>query len=69
MLGLLKKNLLGIAVALGVCSFLYEGLIEHSTHLTLTKYSGALVILIAIYTRYRDNLIIQERLPKKKNEL
>jgi hypothetical protein len=64
-----KENLLGIAVAIGVCSFVYEGLIKPSFDFTLTKYSGALVILIAIYYRRRDNLIRQEQLQKKKNGL
>ncbi|MFI5139822.1 MAG: hypothetical protein ACHQIM_18515 [Sphingobacteriales bacterium] len=69
MLTYLKKNLLGIAVTLGVCSFVYEGLIKPSFDFTLTKYTGALVILIAIYSRREDNLIRKERLSKKKNEL
>jgi hypothetical protein len=52
----IRKNLLGIAVTLGVCSFIYEGLIIRSYSFSITIYAGALVILVAVYTRYKDNL-------------
>ena len=52
----IKKNLLGIAVAFGVCSFIYEGLIEPNSELTLTKYIGLAIFAIAAHMRYKENL-------------
>jgi uncharacterized membrane protein len=65
---LIKANLLGIAVALGVCSFIYEGLINYSPHFTLTKYFGALVIIVAIYYRYKVDLIKQNCIVNDKKD-
>ncbi|MCR8561298.1 hypothetical protein KXD93_26835 [Mucilaginibacter sp. BJC16-A38] len=50
-----KSNLLGIAVAIGVCAFIYEGLIHPTLDFTLTKIAGALIFGIAVSSKFRDN--------------
>ncbi len=50
-----KSNLLGIAVAFGLCSFIYEGLINSSFEFTLTKIAGVLIFLIAIQSKFKDS--------------
>jgi hypothetical protein len=65
----IKTNLLGIAVALGVCAFLYEGLIRYNPAFVLTKYAGVLVVFVAIYNKYNDKSIDETPLPKSKYDL
>lgn len=62
---LAKTNLLGIAVAIGVISFLFEGLILPDENYTFTKFSVLLVIIIAIRSKYKENAARQKSLFKK----
>ncbi|MDB5135989.1 MAG: hypothetical protein JWP37_2592 [Mucilaginibacter sp.] len=68
-LNLIKANLLAITVALGICTFLYEGLIKYNSGFVLTKYAGVLIVFVAIYTKYSDTLFDQKPLPKSKYDL
>jgi hypothetical protein len=68
-LNLIKTNLLGIAVALGVCAFLYEALIKYNASYTLTKYAGVFIVFVAVYNKYNDKSIDQKPLPKSKYDL
>ncbi|MDR3694266.1 hypothetical protein [Mucilaginibacter sp.] len=68
-LNLIKTNLLGIAVALGIITFLYEGLVKYNSSYVLTKYAAVLIVFVAIYNKYNDNLIDQKPLPKGKYDL
>jgi hypothetical protein len=68
-LNLIKSNLLGIAVALGICSFLYEALAKYNSGFVLTKYAAVLIVFVVIYNRYNDKLIDEKPLPKSKYDL
>jgi hypothetical protein len=65
----IKLNLLGIAIAFGVCAFLYEGLISASVNFRITKYIGLIIFLIATYPKYRDNILmlrqVRGKIPEK----
>ncbi|MFB9845547.1 hypothetical protein [Mucilaginibacter ginsenosidivorans] len=61
------NNLLSIAVVLGVCSFIHDALLHFRNDFTLTKYSGAFIVLTAIYTRYKDYALFSGK--KKKTVL
>ena len=69
LINFIKTNLLGIAVALGVCAFLYEGLIKYNPAFVLTKYAGVLIVFVAVFNKYNDRLIEQQPLPKSKYDL
>jgi len=60
-----KENLLGIAVAIGVISFTYEGVFSTYSDFSLTKSSAVLIFIVAIRFRYKDNLTRQKSLFKK----
>ena len=64
LLKLFRANLLGVAIALGFCSFVYEEFINYSPHFTLTKYFGILALTIAIYYRFKYDLIKQNKIGK-----
>ncbi|HAL83430.1 MAG TPA: hypothetical protein DCO83_15315 [Mucilaginibacter sp.] len=68
-LNLIKTNLLGVAVAFGICSFLYEGLIKYNSGFVLTKYAAVLIVFVAIYNRYNDKMMDEKPLPKSKYDL
>lgn len=59
----IKKNLLGITIALCVCVFTYELLIVQSLDFTLTRYCIPWFIVVVVYTRYKENQDYQ----RKKN--
>ncbi len=62
---LVKSNLLGIAVAIGVISFLYEAIIQHGHDYTFTQFSILLIIILALRSKYQDNLAKQKSLLEK----
>lgn len=68
-LNLIKTNLLAISVALGICSFLFEGLIKYNSSYTLTKYAGVFIVFVAFYDKYNYKLTDQKPLPKSKYDL
>ncbi len=51
-----KLNILGIAVAIGVISFICEALIFPGNGLTFTKCSGFLILIIAVRSRNKGNI-------------
>jgi hypothetical protein len=68
-LHLVKTNLPGIAVAVGVCTFSYEALIKHDYSFTLTKYIGVLIGFVVVYYKYNDKPIDQKPVSKSKYEI
>jgi hypothetical protein len=68
-LNLIKTNLLGIAVAGGVCTFLYESLFKHDAAFHFTKYAAVFIVFLAIYNKYNEKQIDQKPLPKGKYDL
>lgn len=67
-LNLIKTNLPGITVALGICAFLYEGLIKYNPHFIFTKYAAVLIFFV-IYNNYGDKSADLKSLPKCKYDL
>ncbi len=51
----IRVNLLGIAAAIGVCSFLYEALILQTSDFALTKSAAILIFIIATSLKFKDN--------------
>ncbi len=63
--GIIGQNLLGIAVALGLVSFVIEFLILHSQSFIFTKCTAALMALAAAFEKRRDESRRNARLKKK----
>ena len=63
-----KENMLGIAVAFGVCAFLYDSFFSGSFDFELTKFACLILFIVAIRTRYNDNLERDNSLKRKRVE-
>jgi len=64
----IKVNILGIAVAIGVCSFLYEGLIRCTGDFYLTEIAGSLIFFVATTSKFKDNRERRNQLERNRDK-